>query len=147
MDNRDIFRKQLEAFGKGDWATYKSFITDDTVYDEEATQRIATGPDEIVQVAEGWKTAFPDGRGTIKNIVATGDAVVAEIVWEGTHKGTLQGPMGTLPATGRRVDVAAVQVVRFDNGKIREVRHYFDLLTLLSQIGAAPRAAAAPPAG
>jgi steroid delta-isomerase-like uncharacterized protein len=147
MDNRDIFRKQLEAFGKGDWATYKSFINDDTVYDEEATQRIATGPDEIVQVAEGWKAAFPDGRGTIKNIVATGDAVVAEIVWEGTHKGTLQGPMGALPPTGRRVDVAAVQVVRFDNGKIREVRHYFDLLTLLSQIGAAPRAAAAPPAG
>jgi steroid delta-isomerase-like uncharacterized protein len=147
MDNRDIFRQQLEAFGKGDWATYKSFITDDTVYDEEATQRIATGPDEIVQVAQGWKAAFPDGRGTIKNIVATGDAVVAEIVWEGTHKGTLQGPMGTLPPTGRRVNVAAVQVVRFDNGKIRELRHYFDLLTLLSQIGAAPRAAAAPPAG
>ncbi len=73
-------------------------------------------------------------------------AVVAELEWDGTHNGTLEGPMGPIPASGRHGKVAAVQVVRFDNGKIREVRHYFDLLTILAQIGASPRptAAAAP---
>jgi steroid delta-isomerase-like uncharacterized protein len=144
MDNRDILRKQLDSYVRGDWVTYKSLLTADAVYDEEATQRIVKGPDEIAKVAQGWRTAFPDLKATIKEMFAVGDAVVAEIEWEGTQKGPLQGPMGNIPASGRRGRVAAVQVVRFDNGKIREVRQYFDLMTVLAQIGAAPRPAAAP---
>jgi steroid delta-isomerase-like uncharacterized protein len=144
MDNRDILRKHLEAFANNDWTTYKSILTDDAVYDEEATQRVAKGPDQIVKLVQGWKNAFPDLKATIKHTVATGDAVVTEIEWEGTHKGTLQGPMGQIAATGKRGKVAAVQVVRFDNGKIREVRHYFDLMTVLAQLGVSPRPAAAP---
>ena len=144
MDNRDIFRKQLDAYVKGDWVTYKSLLTADAVYDEEATQRVVKGPDEIVKLAQSWRSAFPDLKATIKDTVVAGDAIVAELDWEGTHKGTLQGPMGSIPASGLRGKVAAVQVVRFDNSKIREVRHYFDLMTVLAQIGAAPKPAAAP---
>jgi steroid delta-isomerase-like uncharacterized protein len=144
MDNRDILRKHLDAYANGDWVTYKSLLTADAVYDEEATQRVVKGPDEIAKVAQSWRSAFPDLKATIKNTWTSGDAVIAEIEWEGTHKGTLQGPMGSIAATGRRGKVSAVQVTRFDNGKIRETRHYFDLMTVLAQLGVSPRPAAAP---
>jgi steroid delta-isomerase-like uncharacterized protein len=140
MDNRDILNKHIEAFTKGDWTTYRSLFADNAVYDEEATQQVFNGPDQITRSQQAWKTAFPDVKATIRNTVATGDAVVAEVEWNGTHNGTLTGPMGSIPASGRRGKVAAVLVARFENGKIREIRHYFDLMTILSQIGAAPRA-------
>jgi steroid delta-isomerase-like uncharacterized protein len=144
MDNREILRKHLDAFAKSDWTAYKSMLTDNAIYEEEATQRTATGPDPIVKAIQPWKKAFPDLKATIKNVVVTGDAVVAELEWEGTHKGTLEGPMGPIPASGQRGKLAAVEVVRFENGKIREIRHYFDLMTILTQIGATPRPTAPP---
>jgi steroid delta-isomerase-like uncharacterized protein len=145
MDNRDMLRKHLDAFSAGDFKTYRSHLTDDAMYDEEATHRIVKGPDEIVKLVSGWRKGFPDLKATIKNVVATGDAVVAELEWSGTHSGPFTGPMGTIPPSGKTGKVAAVQVVRFDgNGKIREIRHYFDLMTVLQQIGVAPRPTAPP---
>jgi steroid delta-isomerase-like uncharacterized protein len=144
MDNRDILRQHLDAFASEDWKTYKSLLTDDAVYDEEATQRVWKGPDEIVRSVQSWKKVFPDLKATIKNVVATGDAVVTELEWEGTQRGTLETAMGAIAPSNRRGKVAAVQVARFENGKIREVRHYFDLMTVLVQLGAGPRPASAP---
>ena len=50
-------------------------------------------------------------------------------------------PMGTIPPSGRKVEVPAVQVINVSGDKITQVRHYFDLLGLLQQIGAVPSAA------
>jgi steroid delta-isomerase-like uncharacterized protein len=144
MDNKDILRKQIEAMTKADWTTYKSLLTDNAVYEEECTRLVAKGPDQIAKNAQMWMTAFPDTKATIKEIIATGDAVVAELMWEGTHKGTLSGPMGTIPATNRRGKVAAVIVARIDNGKIRQIHHYFDLMTILAQMGVAPQPSVSP---
>ena len=142
MDNQEILRKQLDAFVKGDWNTYKSLLTDNAIYDEEATRRLVRGPDQVVKTVQIWKKAFPDLKATIKSMVATGDAVVAEIEWEGTQTGPLDAPTGQIPPSGKHGKVMAVQVARFDNGKIRELRHYFDLMTVLMQLGVAPRPSA-----
>ena len=37
--------------------------------------------------------------------------------------------------------VKAVQVVRVEDGKAREIRHYFDLMGLMVQLGVLPAAA------
>jgi predicted ester cyclase len=60
---------------------------------------------------------------------------MAEVLWEGTHTGLLKGPFGEIPATGKRGSVNAVQIFHFEGDKIRELRHYFDLMTVLNQIG------------
>ena len=62
-----------------------------------------------------------------------------EITWEGTQTGPLEGPQGTVPASGKSAVVEAVQVMRVSNYKIKENRHFFDMLGLLRQIGAAPK--------
>jgi predicted ester cyclase len=53
------------------------------------------------------------------------------------------GPLGTIPPTGKRVEVKAVQVVKVRGDKIAETRHYFDLMGLLQQVGAVPTPAGA----
>ena len=136
---KEVLEKQLKAFSKGDWKTYRETLADRSIYEEEATGRRVTGPDEIVRTVEPWLKGFPDCVGNIKDAIASGDAIVAELEWTGTQKGALSGPFGTIQPTNKQVRLPAVLVLRFDGDRIREARHYFDLLSLLRQIGIAPQ--------
>jgi steroid delta-isomerase-like uncharacterized protein len=133
-------RENIDAFNIGDWERVKATLTPDSVYEELGTQRRIQGADEVIKADQGWKQAFPDAKGTIRNIFASGNLVTAEVVWEGTHRGALAGPGGTIPATGKRVRVPAVLVATVQVGKIKETRHYFDMMTMLQQLGVAPGA-------
>jgi steroid delta-isomerase-like uncharacterized protein len=95
---------------------------------------VTTTRDEEVDLTRGWRQAFPDARGTIRNIFASGDQVVAEITWEGTHKGDLDGPTGKIAASGKRISVPASMVAKVRDGEIAESHHYFDMGTLVDQI-------------
>jgi len=142
-DKIQLAKQNVEAFGKGDWASFKAPLSADSVYQELATQRRVQGPDAIVELSKGWRQAFPDAKGTITKAVESGDTVVLEILWEGTHNGELKSAMGNIPATYKRVKIPAVQVVTFKGDKIAETKHYFDLMTMLAQIGALPAPATA----
>jgi len=139
---REILNSNLNALSKGDWNAYKQLFSEHPVYEEEATNRHVTGADEIVKAVEPWKRAFPDLTAHVKEAIGSGDALVVEIEWTGTHKGPLAGAFGTIPPTGKPGKLPAVLVARFDGERIRELRHYFDLLTMLAQIGAAPQVGA-----
>jgi steroid delta-isomerase-like uncharacterized protein len=139
----DVARETLECFNAGDWERFRELHTPDAVEDELATDRRLEGFDAMLEAAQGWKRAFPDGRGMVLRAYSDGPAAVLEILWEGTNSGPMQGPSGErLPATGKRVQVQAVQVFEIEGGRVRTLRHYFNLLTILSQLGVgAPGAA------
>jgi steroid delta-isomerase-like uncharacterized protein len=131
----DIVKNQLVSFANSDWASYRKTVTDDVIYEEEGTARKVTGADEYMKLLKEWKSAFPDAKANIKEIIATGDAVVAEVEWQATHKGAMPGAGGKIPPSNKSVRVPAVLVTRFDGDKTSSVHHYFDLVTLLRQIG------------
>ena len=54
----------------------------------------------------------------------------------GCMNATLPCP-GTIPASGKRQKTPAAFIFDYENGKLKESRHYFDMLTFLKQIGAA----------
>ena len=55
---------------------------------------------------------------------------------EGVYAGTNTGIFGSFPPTGRTVSLPWTNVYRFDStGKILNVTAYFDLVTLLTQLG------------
>ncbi len=142
-DKVQLAKQGTEAFNAGDWVRFKEPLAPNSVYQEIGTQRTVQGPDAIAETAKAWKKAFPDVRGTITKVVESGDTVVLEITYEGTHRGALEGPMGTIAPTFKTIKVPAVQVVTFKGDKIAETREYFDLMTLLGQIGAVPAPATA----
>ncbi len=90
------------------------------------------------QFQQGWATGFPNGKIELTNIVATDDQVVVEYVGRGTHNGPLSGPKGTIAATGRAVALSLVDVHHVKNGKIVRSRSYYDVLSLLQQLGQLP---------
>jgi steroid delta-isomerase-like uncharacterized protein len=130
----DVLKKNIEAFNKGDFEAFGSTFAPKGRYEEHATQRVSTSRDEEVSLTRGWRQAFPDARGTIRNIFGSGDQAVAEITWEGTHKGDLEAPTGRIAPTGKRVNVPASMVVKVRDGVITESHHYFDMNTLVGQI-------------
>ena len=134
----EVAKNGVEKFNAGDWSGLRSTLTSDTVEDEFATQRRLEGPEAMAAAAEGWKRAFPDAHGTVRNAMASGNTAILEITWQGTQTGDLVGPQGTIPASGRQVSLPAIWVAEVEGDKTKAVRHYFDLMTLLAQIGAVP---------
>lgn len=126
----------IETYNDRNWDKARAAITPDFLYDEIATGRRLTGADETLDAWKGWAEAFPDSRGTFQGThVAEDGAVVLEITWTGTHQGPLQTPGAPIPPTGRRIEIRACAVVEFSGEKARTQRHYFDMATLLRQIG------------
>ena len=128
-------RGVVDAFNASDWDGDKTAMTPDCVYDEVGTSRILRGVGEIIRCFQEWKQAMPDVRGTVTNAWATGNTVVLEVTWKGTHTGPLQGPSGTVPATGKQQTTRAGWVLNFDGGKIKDSRHYFDMFSFMQQLG------------
>lgn len=62
-----------------------------------------------------------------------------EWIMRGTHTGDLPG----LPATGKGVSVRGSSIIELQDGKIRRCSDYWDMATLLRQIGLMPTAESA----
>ena len=133
-----VARGLVEAFNRSDWEGCRAALAADALYDEVGTARRLQGVAQIIQGLQGWKGAMPDVKGTVTNAVATGNTAVLEVTWQGTHTGPLPGPTGTLPATGKRQTTRSGWLLNFDGGRIKESRHYFDMLSFMQQIGALP---------
>ena len=125
------------AYNQKDWNAVRAGITQDFVYDEVGTRRKVQGADQTIALFQGWAEAMPDSKATFDNAVASGDTVVLELTWRGTHSGPLQTPKGSFAATGKKIEVRACAVVELANGKAKLQRHYFDMTTLLQQLGIA----------
>ncbi len=137
-DLTSIAREAVEAFNASDWKRTRAILTPDYVYNELGTQRRIEGPDAVVAAMQGWKHAMSDAAGTVTNALFSGNTVTLQVTWEATHDGPLEGPMGTIPASGRRQVTPAAWIFTFEGEKIKESHHYFDMMTLLTQIGAIP---------
>jgi len=138
-DPLTVSRESIEAFNAGNRDRFRATLAEDTIEREHATRTTTQGAGAVVEHDFTWKAAFPDANGEITGAFATDGRVTLQIVWTGTHEGDMQGPDGTvIPATSRKVTVPACMVQEIRDGKIVTNDHYFDLLTLLAQIGAVP---------
>jgi steroid delta-isomerase-like uncharacterized protein len=79
-----------------------------------------------------FRDAFPDVTVQIDEIVAEGDRAAVATTFTGTHEGELFG----IPATGRRVSVTGIDIVRLEGGRIAEHRGLTDIVGLMRQLTA-----------
>lgn len=139
-----ISRSCIDAFNVADWEKMKTFVAPEGKYYEPATNRVIEGFADMVEAWKGWKTAFPDLTGEVTNIFATEDHVFLELTWKGTHKGKLVTPFGEYEATYKPYTSRAAEMLEFEGDRIHVSRHYFDLLSILNQLGIEAPAKAAP---
>jgi steroid delta-isomerase-like uncharacterized protein len=92
------------------------------------------GPDLYRALAEGTREAFPDARFAIEDTIESGEKVAVRWTMTATHEGELMG----IDPTGREVELRAVEMNRFEDGRLRETWTRSDMLGLLEQLGAGP---------
>ena len=122
-------KQSIISYNEKDWAKAEEVHTADFVYEEVATHRRAEG------ISEAWGAGFPDSKATFHDAQASGNRVVLEKTWTGTHTGPLVTPDGVVEATGKSFSMRAISVIVVRDGKVALSRQYFDLNTMLSQLG------------
>jgi steroid delta-isomerase-like uncharacterized protein len=141
--NKALWRRFYEEvwdLGNTDFA-YEVFSDDYIRHDLRATQA-PPGPGGQKKIADDFRTAFPDLRVTVDLIVGEDDFVVGRWTATGTHR----GPWAGVEPTGRKVSFSAVNVCRFENGRVVEIWNHRDDFGLSEQIGTTIHAGAAPDA-
>ena len=133
----DVAKAPILAYNKKDWEGVRAAITPGFALDEVGTQRKIRGVNDVIAAFQGWAKALPDSKATFKSALKSGNTVVLELTWRGTHTGPLQTPRGEIAPTGKKFEVRACQVVEVTKDKAKAMRHYFDMTTLLQQLGVA----------
>lgn len=127
------FTEEVTNQGKLDVA-YELFVSDYVHHDPALPPELQQGLDNYLQVVKMFRAAFPDLHGTIEDVIAEGDKVVARITYRGTQQGELMG----IPPTGKPVTMTLIGINRIVEGKIAEGWVNFDALGMMQQLGAIP---------
>jgi steroid delta-isomerase-like uncharacterized protein len=136
----DVAKAQVSAYNDKNWGAATEALAPDVIYDEVATNRKISGANQVITTWKGWAAALPDSRATFDSVQVAGNTIVLELTWRGTHRGPLQTSTGQIPATNKPIEIRACQVVEVKDGKVQLVRHYFDMATMLAQLGVGPAA-------
>lgn len=133
--NKALVRRMVEeVFNRGNVSRVDELLASDFVEREELPPGIPRDREGVKQLTIAMRTAFPDFKATIDDIVAEGDKVVVRQTWRGTHKGEFMG----VPPTGKRVSFGVFDVIRFAGGKGVEHWGLMDSMGLMQQLGAIP---------
>jgi len=92
------------------------------------------GIDTAREYYANYLTGFSNITFTIRDVFGQGDKLVKHWNFSGTHTGNFFG----IPATGKKVSIDGVTLVRMSNGKIAEERDFLDNMDLMTQLGVLP---------
>ena len=111
---------------------------DDITFEDMAVGYTASGKEETKAYVQSWKTTFPDMVGQCNNRIESGNTMVEECSWTGTNTGELSAPDGSkIPPTGKTVNIKNCFIYEFENGKIKSMTNYLDMMGMMGQLGLA----------
>ena len=120
-ENKALFRRTYEELlNRGDLSVADELVSPDFINHEAPPSR-DRGPESMRGLATMLRTAFPDLRFTIEELVAEGEVVAGRLTMSGTHEGPLMG----MPPTGRSVRQNHMHFVRFRDGKAVETNFLY----------------------
>jgi steroid delta-isomerase-like uncharacterized protein len=134
-DNKQLVRRWFEeVWNQGREATIDELLSPEGVgFGLAASDTAVHGAPEFKPFVRNMRDAFPDMHFVIEDMVAEGDKVAARLRVTGTHKG---GGLGIAP-TGRTIDVTAITIIQFANGKLMHGWNNWDQLGMMQQLGMA----------
>jgi steroid delta-isomerase-like uncharacterized protein len=130
-DAEAIVRSFYEPFNTGDTSVYETILAEDWV-DTPLSPGQQLGRAGFPPVVTYFRSIFPDLQLTTEEVIVSGDKAAVRSTIRGTHEGELFG----IPATGQPVEFMAIDIHHLENGQIVETWHIEDFLSVLFQIGA-----------
>jgi steroid delta-isomerase-like uncharacterized protein len=115
------------------------YTDENLIWDDHGLGVTHKGRAEYRASLQAWISGFSDGKVVDATAIDAGDTVIVQYIGRGTN----DGPMGPFQKpTGRSVSVPFCDVLQFDEqGRIVRGATYFDMLSMLVQLGHAERPA------
>jgi steroid delta-isomerase-like uncharacterized protein len=134
-ESKAIVRRFWGVWEEGNIDLVDELLAPDYVNHTPASPDQPTGPEGVKGVVSMFRSAMPDLRVVIEDMIAGEDGKVAvRYTLEGTHEGELFG----VPPTGKRLSIKSIAVERVSEGKIREHWRVTDSLDMMQQLGVVP---------
>jgi steroid delta-isomerase-like uncharacterized protein len=135
--NVDVYRAGHEAFNQRDFAAMTSRYAGSIIWTDQAQGRtFRTRQEFTADFLANWVRASSDIHITEPRYTDAGQTVVSRFTAEGTQ----DGPLGPVPASGRRFALPLCEMWHFDpDGRVVGGDLYYDQLTLLVQLGVMPQ--------
>jgi len=135
QENAALARSMYDCYNARDYDRAAAGVAEDADIEIVPFSISFRGPAGMRDFLRGWATAFPDSMTEVRTVTADDARAVAEYVGSGTHDGPLATPAGTIPPTGRRVEVPFCDVLEIRDGRIVRLHNYFDAATMMAQLG------------
>jgi predicted ester cyclase len=132
--NKQLCRDYFKAFLAGDKAWWDRHIAPTFVRHDPGLPFEVRGPAGVAQLHDALMPAFPDMQLPLLDFVAEGGKVLVRLRVQATHT----GPFGDMAATGRRIDIAVLDLFQIRDGMLVEHWALLDNLGMLKQLGALP---------
>ena len=130
--NQAAFREVIvEAFNQGRYDVLRKHFRPDFVEHQFGLHPTIEGLQGDIQFL---RTAFPDLKLTIEDVVEAGDKVWVRMTARGTNRGGFMGP-----PNGKSFEIAVFDECRFEDGKIVEHWGSPDRFAMLAQLGLLPQ--------
>jgi len=117
-----------------DTSKFVSQFTDDGYFYDVSAGKKYFGS-EIGLTVDVYAAAFPDMHREVYSLRSFGDHVLVELSLNGTHKGDLVIPVGTIAPTGKAMHAPCCDVFRLKDGKVFSFHCYVAVPILLEQLG------------
>jgi steroid delta-isomerase-like uncharacterized protein len=127
--NKALARQFYERLNAGDPTVIDDLISDDLV-EHEPFPGLEANKEGVRMMFEMFRTAFPDVKFEVDDIIAEGDKVCVRARMTGTHQGEFMG----MPPTGRTINVGIADFLRTDNGKAVEHWSVTDTGAMMQQL-------------
>jgi predicted SnoaL-like aldol condensation-catalyzing enzyme len=125
--NKALVRRFFAAIEAGDLPVFDEIVAEE--YADHLAGQLP-GRENLKKYFAGLRQAFPDMTLPISAMVAEGDLVAVLNRVRGTHR----GDFGAFKAKGSKVDAAAFQLYRIENGLLAEHWEVADFMTLFDQM-------------
>lgn len=128
--NERTVRQFFAAIDSGNLERVRELTADDLALHVLGVPQ-ALSKDALIGAIKSFYAAFPDNTHVLEQTLAADDRVAVVITQQATSKAPYEGA----PATGQRVTIPAIHILRFSNGQIREWWALEDNLGLMQQLG------------
>ena len=127
-------RPSMANLVSASWAIdlVEQLLAPDYVNHSPGSPELPPSRDGVRIVVQALRTAFPDLRYEIEQMVEAEDTVAVRATLTGSHRGELFG----MPATGKHVRVSQMTFERFRGSQIVAHHRLTDDLVMLRQLGA-----------
>ena len=135
-EQNKIVARQLieEIFNQGNISLIDEILATDFIEHEELPPGMPSGREGIKLATTMLRSAFPDFKATIEDVVVEGDKVAFRLTWSGTHEGEFMD----MPPTGKSFSIAVFDILRITGGRIVEHWGLMDNMSMMQQLGAMP---------